>query len=149
MEQPNGSNSYSKCVHMLTRGRGVEKSVLRYVHTKWMAPNKCCGIFFLCIGPAKYTKASPPARKMSLFFFIIITIILSCETIRSYTILHIYFSGIRNWGAGRTALSDRTECMRENLFNILQGISLVLWRMFLQESECAFKNPNVFNTEAS
>ena len=38
---------YSKCVHMRTRKRGVEKSVIRYVRTKWMAPNKCCGIFFV------------------------------------------------------------------------------------------------------
>ena len=83
-------NNYSKCVHMLTRGRGVEKLVLRYVRTKWMTPNKCCGIFFLRIGPAKYTKASPPARKMLLFSSIIITIILSYAIIRNYTILHIY-----------------------------------------------------------
>ena len=52
LEQSYGRNSYSKCVHMLTRkrgggGGGVEKSVLRYTRTKWMAPNKCCGIFFV------------------------------------------------------------------------------------------------------
>ena len=29
------------------RGREVENLVLRYVRTKWMAPNKFCGIFFL------------------------------------------------------------------------------------------------------
>ena len=29
------------------RGRGVEKSVIRYVRTKWMAPKKCCGVFFV------------------------------------------------------------------------------------------------------
>ena len=45
LEQPYGRNSYSKCVHILTWERGVEKSVLRCVRTKWMAPNKCCGIF--------------------------------------------------------------------------------------------------------
>ena len=28
-------------------GRGVEILVLRYVRTKWTAPNKCCGIFFV------------------------------------------------------------------------------------------------------
>ena len=28
-------------------GRGVENSVIRYVRTKWMVPNKCCGIFFV------------------------------------------------------------------------------------------------------
>ena len=36
-----------------------------YVRTKWMAPNKC-GIF-LCIDSAKYTRASPPVKKMWLF----------------------------------------------------------------------------------
>ena len=45
---------------------------------------------FLCIGPAKYTKASPPAKKMSLFSSITITIILSYAIIRIYTILHTY-----------------------------------------------------------
>ena len=29
------------------RGRGVEKLVIRYVRTKWIAPNKFCGIFFV------------------------------------------------------------------------------------------------------
>ena len=48
-------------------------------------------IFFVCIGSAKYTKASPPVRKMSLFFSIIIAIILSYAIIRIYTILHTYF----------------------------------------------------------
>ena len=45
---------------------------------------------FLCIGPAKYTKASLQAKKMSLFSSIIITIIFSYAIIRIYTILHIY-----------------------------------------------------------
>ena len=74
----------------LQGGEEVEKSVLRYVRTKWMAPKKCCGIFFVCIGPAKYTIASPPARKMSLFSSIIIKIILSYVIIRIYTMIHIY-----------------------------------------------------------
>ena len=54
-----------------------------------MTPNKCCEIF-LCIGTAQYTKASPPARKMSFFSSIIITIILSYAIIRIYIVLHIY-----------------------------------------------------------
>ena len=41
------NGGYSKCVHLRTRGREAEKSVIRYVRTKWMAPNKCCGIFFV------------------------------------------------------------------------------------------------------
>ena len=42
---------YSKCVPMSKRkrrgGSGVEKSIMKYVRTIWMAPNKCCGIFFV------------------------------------------------------------------------------------------------------
>ena len=45
---------------------------------------------FSCIGTAKYTKASPSARKMPLFSFIIITIISSYAIIRIYIILHVY-----------------------------------------------------------
>ena len=29
------------------KGEGVEKSVIRYVHSKWMTADTCCG-FFLC-----------------------------------------------------------------------------------------------------
>ena len=35
--------------------------------------------YFLCVGSAKYTRASSLARKMSLFSSIIITIILSYD----------------------------------------------------------------------
>ena len=148
MEQPYGSNSYSKCVHMLTRGRGVEKSVLRYVRTKWMAPNKCCRIFFLCTGPAKYTKASPPARKM-LLFSSIITIILSYAIIRTYTILHSYLQ------VSETERLAELHCVivlsvLEKINSIhFQGIWIVFSRTFFPESGCAFKNLNVLNIEAS
>ena len=60
------------------RGEGVEKWVIRYVRNKWMVPNK----FFVCIGSAKYTRASPPLRKMSLFSSILPTIILFYVIIR-------------------------------------------------------------------
>ena len=70
------------------KGEGVEKSALRYVRTKWMAPTNVVE-YFLCISPAKYAKALPPARKM-LFSAIMITITLSYAIIRIYTILHIY-----------------------------------------------------------
>ena len=78
------------CVHMLTRERWVEKSVLRYVRTKWMAADKCCGMF-LCIGTAKYIKPSPSARKMSLFSSIIIAIFfILCDNsnLHNFNILH-------------------------------------------------------------
>ena len=71
---------------MLPKEIGVEKLILRYVRTKWMAPNKFVE-YFLCVGPAKYTKASLPARKMLLFSSIAITIILSYAIIRIYTII--------------------------------------------------------------
>ena len=47
LEQLYGRNSDSKCVHILARENGIEKSTLRYVRTKWIAPNKYCGIFFV------------------------------------------------------------------------------------------------------
>ena len=46
--------------------------------------------YFLCICSAKYTRASAPARKMSLFSSIIITIILSYAKIRIYSLRLLY-----------------------------------------------------------
>ena len=67
---------------------------------------------FLFIGTAKYTKASPPARKMSLLSSIIITIILSLAIIRIYIILRIYLQVFetKNW----QNCTEWTECIREN-----------------------------------
>ena len=137
MEQPYGSNSYSKCVQMLTRGRGVEKLVLWYVRTKRMVPNKC-GIFFLCVGLAKYSKASPPARKMSLFSSIIIMIILSYTIIRIYTILHIYLQVSETDGLAELHWVIGLSVLEKINSIYFQRISLVLSRirMCFQESEC-------------
>ena len=131
------------------KGEEVEKSVLRYVRTKWMAPSKCCGIFFLCIGPAKYTKASPPARKISLFSSITITIILSYAIIRIYTILHIYLQVSETEGLAELHWVIGLSVLEKINSIYFQGKSLVLSRMLFQKSECAFKNPNVLNIEAS
>ena len=45
--------------------------------------------YFLCIGLVRYTRASPSARKVSLFSSIMIMIILSYATSGIYTIIHI------------------------------------------------------------
>ena len=86
----------------------------------------------------KYTKASPPAKKMSLFSFIIITIILSYAIVRIYITLHIYLQvsetqegGGGGWrglegrwgGGGRTAL-EKINSIHSH------GISLAFPRMF-------------------
>ena len=94
-EITHANGAYSKCVHMRTRGRergggGVEKLVIRYVRTTWMAPNKCCENFFVHWSGQVHSRASAPARKMSFFSSIIITIVLSYAIIRIYIILHIY-----------------------------------------------------------
>ena len=34
-------------VHRCVQGEGVERSIIRHVRTKWMDPNKYCGIFFV------------------------------------------------------------------------------------------------------
>ena len=89
----------------------------------------------------KYTKASPPAKKMSLFPFIIITIILSYAMIRIYIILHIYLQVCKT-EVGRTAL--------EKINSIhFHGVSLAFSRMLFEECEFAVQNPNVVNIEAS
>ena len=69
------------------RTRLKNRSLDRYVINGWLQTNVVK--YFLCIGTANYTKASPPARRMSLFSFNIITIILSYVIIRMYIILHI------------------------------------------------------------
>ena len=61
-------------MYMCVQGERVEKSVIRYVRTKWMVQTNVVK-YFLCTGSAKYARASPPARKMSLFSSIIVTII--------------------------------------------------------------------------
>ena len=119
MKQHYGRKGYSKLVHMLTRKRGVEKSVRRYALTTWMAPNKYCGIFFCAM--VWSNTVSLPARKMSLFSSIIITIILS------YAITWIYISEIEllvemHWTITQSVL-------RENQFNI-----------FSHNITCVFKN---------
>ena len=133
---------------MLARGRGVGKLVLRYVRTNWTTPEKCCGIF-LCIGPVKYTKASPPASKMSLFSSIIITIILFYATIRIYTILHIYLQVSETEGLAKLHWVIGLSVLEKVNSIYFQGVSLLFSRMFFQESKCAFKNPNVLNIETS
>ena len=47
MKSHTQKESYSKRVHMRTSRRELEKLVIRYVRTKWMTPDKCCGIFFV------------------------------------------------------------------------------------------------------
>ena len=64
------------------KGKGVGKSVLGSVRTKWMAPNNCCGIFFCgLVGPI--TLKHHRQQGKSRYF-------LSYAIIRIYTILHIY-----------------------------------------------------------
>ena len=111
--------------------------------------------YFLCIGLAKYTKASPPAKKMSLFSSVIITIILSYAIIIIYTILQIYLQVSETKDVYETeGLAELHWVIGLNVWEKInsiyfQGISLVLSRMFFEESEFAFKNPNVLNIEAS
>ena len=127
--------------------------------TKWMVPNKCCGIFFV-----HWYDQCTPAEKMLLFSSIIITIILRYAIIRIYIVLHIYLQVSEterladlHWVTGHSILE------KINLIYVY-GISLAFSRMFFQESdswknilenardfhgialvfsEYSFKNPNV------
>ena len=135
MEQPYDRNSYSKCVHLekgggtpYTRQREIEKLVLRYVHTKCMAPNVV--EYFSCFGTTKYTKASPTARKMSLFSSIIITIILPHAIIRIYIILHIYLQVSETEGLAELHNVIGQSVLEKINSIYLHGISLAFSRMF-------------------
>ena len=50
------------------RGWGVEKSVIRYVHTKWMAPSKCCGIFFVYWFDQIHQSTTASKKNVAVFF---------------------------------------------------------------------------------
>ena len=56
------------------RAKGVEKSVIRFVRAKWIAPKIILWNIFCCTGLTKYTRASSSPRNM-LFCSTIITII--------------------------------------------------------------------------
>ena len=52
-------------VHM---ERGVEKSVVRYVRTKWMTPNKFCGIFFVHWFGQAHSSITANKKNVVVFF---------------------------------------------------------------------------------
>ena len=102
--------------------------------TKWMVPNKFCGIFFV-----HWYDQCTPAKKMLLFSSIIITIILRYAIIRIYIVLHIYLQVSEterladlHWVPGHSILG------KINLIYVY-GISLAFSRMFFQESD-SWKN---------
>ena len=74
------------------------------------APKQMLWNIFLYIGPVKYTRASPPARKVSLFSSIIIMIILSYAIIWTYTILHIYLQVSKTEGLWQNCI-EWSDCV--------------------------------------
>ena len=80
---------------------------------------------------AKYTKASAPAREMSLFFSIKITIILFYAIIRIYIILHIYLQVSESEGLAELHWVI-AQIVLEKINSIyFHGILLAFSRMFL------------------
>ena len=116
-------------VYVCLQGRGgVEKLVLRYyVLNGWPQTNVV--EYFLFIGTAKYTKASPPARKMLLFSSIIITIILSYTIIKIYIILHIYVQASETEGLAELHWVIGQSLLEKINSIYFRGISLVFSRM--------------------
>ena len=78
---------------------------------------------------------------------IIITIILSYAIIRIYTILHIYLQVSETEGLAELRRVIGQSVLEKINSIYFQGISHVFSKMLFQESECAFKNPNVLNIE--
>ena len=72
---------HPKDVQVCTCGEGLKnRSLDTYVLNEW--PQINVAEYFLCTDSAKYTRVSQPTRKVPLFSFIIITIILSYALIR-------------------------------------------------------------------
>ena len=92
--------------------------------------------YFLCIVTAKYAKTSLPARKISFFSSITITIILSYAIIRIYIILHIYF---------QVPLTEEpTELHSVIGQSVLEKINSINFTEYnLPFQECYSKNANV------
>ena len=86
---------------------------------------------------------------MSLFPSIIITIILSYAMIGTYIILHIYLQVFETEGLAELPWVIGHNVLEKINSIYFHGISLAFSRMFFEESECDFKNPNVLNIEAS
>ena len=109
----------------------VDCKICTYVLNVW--PHANVVEYFLCTVTAKYTKASPPARKISLFSSIIIAIILPYAINEIYIILHISLQvseteGLAklHWVIGQSVLEKYTST-----------------EYYLGFQECSFKNPNV------
>ena len=80
----NGGNE-GEFIQMCTgayRGRRVEKSVIRFIYTKWMTPSKCCGIFFVQWLGQVHWSITASKENVVAFFSIIVKIILPYALIR-------------------------------------------------------------------
>ena len=99
-----------------------------YVLNGWLQANFV--EYFLCIGTVKYTEVSSPARKMSLFSSIIITIILPYAMIRVYIILHIYLHVSETEGLAELHRVIGQSGLKEINSIYLHGISLAFSRIF-------------------
>ena len=86
--------------------------------------------YFLCIVTAKYTKAWPPAKKMSLFSSIIITIVLPYAMIRIAIILHIHLQISETEGLAKLDLVIGQSALEKINPIYFHGISLAFSRMF-------------------
>ena len=92
--------------------------------------------YFLCIGTAKYTKTSLPARKISFFSSIIIAIILSYAIIRIYIILHIYLQVSLTEGP-----AELHSVIGQSVLEKIISINFTEYNLPFQE--CYSKNANV------
>ena len=75
MKSRKQNGSYSRCVKEEGGGGLKDRSKNTCVRDGWSQTN--IAEYFLCIRPVRYIKVSSPARKISQFSSIIITIILS------------------------------------------------------------------------
>ena len=120
----------------------IEKLIIRSAPTKWIAPNKCQGIFFFALvrpSTLEYHHQQGKCRCLLPLFFYYNT---SCTIalfyaiiiiIRIYSIIPIYLQVCKTEGLTELHWVISAECIRENYLDMLP-----------ENITCAFKNKASF-----
>ena len=131
-ERPYGRNAYKGEERGGDGGRGGLKIGPKIRTYLMHSPKQMLWniLYFLFNGMAKYTKASPPARKISLLSSIIIIIILSYAIIRIYINLYIYLQVSKTEGLAELHCLIGQSALEKISSICFHRISLVFSRMF-------------------
>ena len=78
-------------VYRCVQGKGVEKSVIRYVPTKWVVPKKCCGIFFVHWFGQVHERITASNKNVVVFFHHNYNYFILCD---NYNLVSFFYTRI-------------------------------------------------------